>query len=211
MPRYRIRPLVFTLLMTGLFSINYCVTDLSANAKADELKGKIADIGLLKRQLRDRQQQAEAVLSSLAAQQNELLAEVRLLQRSLNFKSYQQAMKYERAYYNIELLRRIMAYTNEFTNKIRFYQSGRDKLTYLQQLADDDIRMIGALNDFEIDALTIQISLLINKYLVEAHVIQIDHEKINSFPAETVWETIMRNKFQAPTIPAMIADSAGPA
>lgn len=194
MQPYRIRPLIFTLLMTGLFSINYCVTDLSANSKADELKRKIADIGLLRQQLGDRQQQAEAVLSSLVVQQNELLAEVRLLQRSLNFKSYQQAMKNERAYYNIELLRTIMAYADEFTNKIRFYQSGQDKLTYLQQLADDDIKMIGALNDFEIDALTTQISLVINKYLGEAHIIQIDPEKIKPSTPETVWETMVRDK-----------------
>lgn len=181
--------------MTGLFSIPFCATDLSANSKADELKRKIADIGLLSQQLGDRQQQAEAVLASLVVQQNELLAEVRLLQRSLNFKSYQQAMKYERAYYNIELLRTIMAYTNEFTNKIRFYQSGQDKLTYLQQLADDDIKMIGALNDFEIDALTTQISLVINKYLGEAHIIQIDPEKINLSTPKTVWETMVKGKF----------------
>ena len=195
MQSYRIRPLIFTLLMTGLFSINCYVTDLSANSQADELKRKIADIGLLRQQLGDRQQQAEAVLSSLVVQQNELLAEVRLLQRSLNFKSYQQAMKNERAYYNIELLRTIMAYANEFTNKIRFYQSGQDKLTYLQQLADDDIKMIGALNDFEIDALTTQISLVINKYLGEAHIIQIDPGKIKPSTPETVWETMVRGKF----------------
>lgn len=194
MNRYRIRHLIFTLLMTGLFSIHFCVTDLSANSKAEELKRKIADIGLLKQQLEDRQQQAEAVLASLVVQRNELLSEVRLLQRSLNFKSYQQAMQYERAYYNIELLRIIMAYSNEFTNKIRLYQTGQDKLTYLQQLADDDIKMIGALNDFEIDALTTQISLVISKYLGEAHIIQIDPEKIEPSAPETVWETMVRNK-----------------
>lgn len=194
MNRYRIRPLIFTLLMTGLFSIHFCVTDLSANSKAEELQRKIADIGLLKQQLEDRQQQAEAVLASLMVQRNELLSEVRLLQRSLNFKSYQQAMQYKRAYYNIELLRIIMAYSNEFTNKIRLYQTGQDKLTYLQQLADDDIKMIGALNDFEIDALTTQISLVISKYLGEAHIIQIDPEKIKPSAPETVWETMVRNK-----------------
>jgi hypothetical protein len=180
--------------MTCLFSITYCVTDLSANSKAEELKRKIADIGLLKQQLGDRQQQAEAVLASLVAQQNELLSEVRLLQRSLNFKSYQETMKSERSYNNIELLRIIMAYTNEFTNKIRLYQTGQDKLTYLQQLADDDIKMIGTLNDFEIDALTTQISLVINKYLGEAHIIQIDPEKIKPSTPETVWETIVKGK-----------------
>lgn len=194
MNRYRIRPLIFTLLVTGLFSIHFCVADLWADSKAEELKRKIADIGLLKQQLGDRQQQAEDVLASLVVQQNELLSEVRLLQRSLNFKSYQQAMKYERAYYNIELLRIIMAYTIEFTNKIRLYQTGQDKLSYLQQLADDDIKMIRALNDFEIDALTTQISLVINKYLGEAHIIQIDPEKIKPSTPETVWETIVKDK-----------------
>jgi hypothetical protein len=194
MQPYRTRPLILTLLVAGLFSLHFCVTDLCASTKADDLKGKIADIGLLKQQLAERQQQAESVLAALVDQHSELLDEVSLLKKSLNFTSRQQAMKYERANYNIELLRTISAYINEFTDKISFYQTGQDKLAYLQQLADDDIKMIGALNDFEIDALTTQISLVINRYLGEAHIIQIDPEKITQSSAQTVWETIVKGK-----------------
>jgi hypothetical protein len=64
----------------------------------------------------------------------------------------------------------------------------------LQQLAGDDIKMMGALNDFEIDALTTQISLVINKYLGEAHIIQIDPEKINRSTPQTVWEAIVKGQ-----------------
>lgn len=171
------------------------VTSASAQTKSDELRRKIADIGLLKQQLTDRKQQAETVFAKLLTQQNTLIDEVRLLQKSYDFKTYKQAMKFERIHYNIELLRTMKAYSNAFTHKIRLYQSGQDKLTYLSQLAEDDIKMINTLNDFEIDALTTQISLVINKYLREAHVIQIDPEKVDLPSAEDVWMRIVKGKF----------------
>lgn len=91
-------------------------------------------------------------------------------------------------------MRSLTAYADAFANKIRFYQSGYDKLNYLIQLAEDDIKMISAMNDFEIDALTTQISLVINRYLREAHIIQIDPENIKLASSEDIWIRIIKEK-----------------
>jgi hypothetical protein len=184
-----IRFIFITLLCIGFWTSAAC-----AGSEADELRRKIADIGLLKEQLSDRIQQAESVLAELLTQQRNLAAELRLLHKSYNFKSYQQVRKFDRAHYNIELLRSLTAYAEAFTQKIQYYHSGYDKLTYLRQLAEDDIKMINTMNDFEIDALTTQISLVINTYLREAHVVQIDPEKIELDSSESIWNKIVQEK-----------------
>lgn len=183
-----------TLLMIALLLTFALQRHAEANSNMEELQRKVADITLLKGQLGDRQQQAETALEALLKQQNELLAEVHVLMKSLSIRSFQDAQEHLRIRYDIQLLGTIAAYCQAFEAKIRLYQTGRDKLTYLQQLADDDAKMIATLNDFHIDALATQISLVINQYLDEAHTIQIDLEKIEIKSSQTIWEAIVGGK-----------------
>jgi hypothetical protein len=194
MQRYYTRMTFIKCTLVALFIIGCWTSAARAGSEADELRQKIADIGLLKEQLTDRIQQAEGVLAELLAQQRNLVDEVRLLQKSYDMKSYEQVTNFDRARYNIELLRSLTAYAEAFTQKIQFYHSGYDKLTYLRQLAEDDIKMIQTMNHFEIDALTTQISLVINTYLREAHVIQVDPEKIELPSSESIWNKIIQDK-----------------
>lgn len=172
----------------------FAISEAVANQDARELQRKMADIALLKQQLEDRRQQANSVLSALRAQQRDLEAEIRVLIKSLNIKNYKQADQHVRVHYNLELLRTINAYHKEFNKRIDFYLTGRDKLTYLHQLASDDVKMITALNDYQIDALTTQISLVINKYLHYAHVIQIDPKDIELDSPQSIWNEIVRKE-----------------
>jgi len=173
---------------------NSHVPNAMANQDAEELQRKMADITLLKQQLEDRMQQADSVLSALKAQQKDMEAEIRVLIKSLNIKTYKQAMHHLRVQYNMELLRTIAAYTKEFNARIDFYRTGRDKLTYLHQLAADDVKMISALDNFQIDALTTQISLIVNKYLPKAHLIQIDPKELELASSQSIWNGIYNKK-----------------
>lgn len=163
--------------------------------KAQQLKQKIEDIRLLKQQLQDRSQKAESILNELLALRSEIVSEVRILVKSLNIKSLEQARKHHRMYYNIELLRFIVAYIDEFDSKVRLFRTGIDKLTYLHQLAADDIRMVSTLSDFRIDALTTQISLMINRYMPEAHTIRIDPRHVLNASDQSVWEAIHKGTY----------------
>jgi hypothetical protein len=163
-----------------------------ANVKVNALEQKIADLALLYKQLTDRGSQAEMALDALQTQKQELIAEVMLLAKSDQLKTYQQARDNLRIHYNLILLGTIEAYLQAFEAKLRLYQTGCDKLNYLKQLANDDIKMITTLNDLQIDALTTQISLLINRYLPEAHIIQIDPARIIPEAPERVWAALFQ-------------------
>lgn len=168
---------------------------MPAPTKAQQLKQKIADIALLQQQLQDRSETAEYILNELLVQRNDIVSEIRILVKSLNIRSLEQARNHHRIHYNIELLRLLVAYIDEFDAKVQLYRTGFDKLTYLHQLANDDIRMVSALSDFQVDALTTQISLVINRYMPEAHTIQIDPRHVLKASDQSVWEAIVKGKY----------------
>ncbi|KJS30324.1 MAG: hypothetical protein VR64_16610 [Desulfatitalea sp. BRH_c12] len=179
------------LLVTLLWSISVPPAAL-ANPKIAELERKIADLNLLHQQLKDRMLQAKELSAALAEQEKMLVSEISVLVRSKRITNWEQARQNTRLHYNIELLRTLMPYMDELNDKLTFYQDGRDRLGYLRQLAEDDLRMITALNNLKIDALTTQISLVINRYLPEAHVIQIDPQRIAVPPSQHIWERVAR-------------------
>jgi hypothetical protein len=169
----------------------------SANSKSAELQRKTADIALLQLQLQDRVRQAEQIRSALLAQQRQLVDEVNVLRKQHQINSLGRAVQIRRIRYNIELLRSMMAYVAVFDSKIRYYQTGWDKMSYLLRMVEDDIKMINTLNDLKIDALTTQISLIINRYLPDAHTIQVDPNKVEPLSAQTVWDSILNAKTQS--------------
>jgi hypothetical protein len=169
--------------------------EAAANSNADELQRKIADIALLNQQLGDRMQQAEAALEAILKQQTSLTDEIHLLIKSFKIKSLDDAQAHLRLRNDLELLRTVDAYRRAFETKIRFYQTGQNKLTYLQQLVEDDARMVATLSDFHIDALTTQVSLVINQYLDDAHSIQIDSQNIDMASTQIIWDTLLSGKF----------------
>ena len=192
------RLLTFVLLFgfcQGLALQQTMATQALANDKVHQLRQKIADISLLQQQLQDRSLRAETILNELLVQRNEIGTEVRILVKSLSIRSLEQARGHHRVHYNIELLRLLIAYIDEFDTKVRIYRTGYDKLTYLNQLVNDDIRMVATLNDFQIDALTTQISLVINRYMPEAHTIKIDPRQVLRASAQSVWDGILKGKF----------------
>jgi hypothetical protein len=185
---------VFKCALISLVLFSILCYDSQADGNISELQRKIADIALLKKQLGDRQRQAESALEALMKQNNELLAETHVLISSFKIQTFDEAQRNLRLRYDMELLGIIAAYRRAFDAKVRLYQTGQDKLVYLQQLAQDDTKMVAALNDFQIDALATQISLVINQYLDEAHNIQIDSQSIESFSSQQIWEQITASK-----------------
>ncbi|MCJ8501054.1 hypothetical protein [Desulfatitalea alkaliphila] len=165
-----------------------------ANTKGAQLEQIVADIDLLQQQLKDRIDQAGMLHAALAEQRTTLNAEIQVLLRSLKIKELRQTNDHPRLRHNLELLRTIHTYMDELEAKQVLYRTGRDRLSYLRQLARDDIRMIRTVSDLKIDALTTQISMVINRYLPEAHTIQIDPQKVSLLPIESVWQRVKENR-----------------
>jgi chromosome segregation ATPase len=155
-----------------------------------ELEQKIADLNLLSHQLEDRMQQAQGLRTALADQQAVLTSEIHDLLKNLPGVNLQQAQQNLRIRYDIDLLATVLSYIDKLDAKLNFYQDGRDRLDYLRRSAEDDVHMIAALNDLKIDALTTQISLVVNRYLPEAHVIQIDPQQVKPLSDLKVWDAV---------------------
>jgi hypothetical protein len=178
--------LFILVVMMGFFSNGA----LANNSKINDLQQKVADMALIHHQLNDRVEQAKMIREKLRHQNQTFLDEIDDLRQQHRIKTYKQADQNLRIHYNIRLIASIEAYLRQVQSKIFYLETGQDKLAYLQKLASDDIRMIGALNDLEIDALTTQISLVINQYLAEAHVLQIDTQLVTPSSPETIWNSI---------------------
>lgn len=163
---------------------------VSASSNIVDLQQKVADIALLHQQLGDRIEQANEMREAFEQQRQLLADEIAMLKNNRNPANELPAENELRIRYNKELLRVIAAYGSQLEAKIVFFQTGQDKLTYLQKLAFDDIRLIDTLKDLEIDALMTQISLVINLYLAEAHTIQLNPVEILSPVPEETWRNV---------------------
>ena len=165
---------------------------VDANPKAAELQQKIADINLLLQQIKDRSAHVQSIRNALGEQHDALASEIQIIRKSLGIRSIKQAQRHLRLHYNLDLLCTILTYMDELDAKLLLLQTGRDRLNYLRQLAEDDIRMITTLNDLKIEALTTQISLVINRYLPEAHTIQIDPQHLPLLTVQQVWDRLTK-------------------
>jgi hypothetical protein len=174
------------------------VPPAAANSKIAELQQKVADIALLHQELGHRIEQANEMREVFEQQRQLLTDEMTVLKNNCNATNGIPAEDELRIHYNKELLRVIATYTSQLEAKIVFFQTGQDKLTYLQKLACDDIRLIDTLKDLAIDALMTQISLVINTYLTEAHTIQLNPVEILSPVPEETWRTVANTKFRTP-------------
>ena len=111
--------LLLKFIMIWLLTVTAFWTQVEANTGAGgELRRKIADIVLLRQQLQDRRQQAESALEAILMQQNEITAEAHILAKSLNIRTLEDAQEHLRLHYDIELLRTIAAFRDEFEKKI---------------------------------------------------------------------------------------------
>jgi hypothetical protein len=163
---------------------------VEADAKAGALQAKIADIDLLERQLNERQQEIESLREELTQRRKGLVDEIVHLQKNLGVDSYAKAEQHPRICHNLEIMRLIAGFNKALETKWAFYQSGCSRLDYLRQSAQDDLRMVTTLNNLKTDALTTQISLVINSYLPEAHTLQIDPGSFDLPEAQVVWDEI---------------------
>ena len=183
--------ILFASLMTTLLPAK-----VAAQSKAGELQARIADLTLLERQLTDRQQEIDALREELGRRRTGLVTEIVQLQKSLAIDSFDKAVQQPRISHNLEILRLIAGFNRALETKWGFYQNGCNRLNFLLQSAQDDLRMVTTLNNLKVDALTTQISLVINGYLPEAHTMQIDPSTLNLPVTRAVWDDIATHRLK---------------
>ena len=158
-----------------------------------DLQQKIADISLLQSQLNERKSEAIEIREKLYKQLSDLTTEIKAILAQKKIKEFNNAEKTPRIHHNLQLSAEIYAHIDQFNQKIRFYQIGQDKLDYLYQKADDDLKIINNLTNLKIEALLAQIDAVIIEYLPEAHRILIRLDNSDSLDTKTVWKKINQN------------------
>ena len=156
-------------------------------SKSNELRRKMAEISLLHDQLTEKKEQAFLIRERLYHQLEEYVSEIKIIIKKKKITTYQNIGRAPRIGFNLKLIAEQIQYRKKFDEKILFYQIGTDKLEYLYQQADDDLKMVNTLNDLKIEALLSQIKKVLEQYITEAHKIIIDHNTFNIIEPEKLW------------------------
>lgn len=157
---------------------------------SSNLQQKMAEISLLQSQLNERRGEAIKIREQLYSHLSEYRSEIKAITTQEKIINFNAAEKYPRIRNNLQLCGEIVYYIEQVNQKIRFYQIGQDKLDYLYQQADDDLKIINALTNLKVEALLAQIDSVILDYLPEAHRILIDFDTAMIVDLETIWKKV---------------------
>ncbi len=166
------------------------VTMATANTKGELLRRTMADISLLNSQLSQRKADAAEIRIALSKRLKELKTEARKEIRAKKITTKNEALKHPRLLNDLILMAEIQAYMNRYKQKIGYYRVACDRLSYLYQQADDDLKIVNALSGMKIDALVSQANQLNKNYLHEAQTILIKPNLLVVEPPEKVWEKL---------------------
>lgn len=154
----------------------------TAAAKAEQLRQTMADIALLNSQLAQRKADADEIRQALTARLETIKAEAWRQLQEKQIKSEATALKTPRLLYDLMLIAETQAYLDRYAQKSGYYRVACDRLSYLYQQADDDLKIVNTLSGMKIEALISQAGKILDAYLPDAQtlVIQPDALAINS-------------------------------
>ena len=167
-----------------------------ASENGDQLRRIMADISLLNSQLAQRKVDAAHMREELASRLKEITLEVRETARETGVKNGNAAMQIPRIRFNLRLMAEIQAYMDQYARKIRYYRVACDRLGYLYQQADDDLKIVNTLSGMKIDALVSQTEMILSAYLPDAQTLVIHPADMVVAAPETVWGTLAGGQTQ---------------
>ncbi len=147
---------------------------VGANEKGEQLRRGMAEIALLSSQLTQRKDDAVHTRKTLSAKLAEFKNETLQVLGENKIKTQAEALNHPRVYYNLLLMAEIDAYMTRYTEKIGYYRVACDRLGYLYQQADDELKIVSTLSDLKIDALIGQTRKVLDRYFPDAQTIAID-------------------------------------
>jgi len=159
-------------------------------AKMDLLQRKINAVQALLERIDDIHKQAVALQGKLQARATEYTREIRKEKTARALKTFQQAVEVYRVRYNLKLVQQINAYLAAVSERIDFFQQGREQVDFLYQQAEDDLKMVQTLSDLEISKFIGRVDRALEKYTRAADSSLFAIEKIRQEKLEAVWETV---------------------
>jgi hypothetical protein len=159
-----------------------------ANANGQQLRQTMADIALLNGQLSQRKTDAAGIREVLSARLKEIKNEAEQEWREKGIKTSADALNNPRLFYDLKLMGEIQAYIDRYTQKIGYYRLACDRLAYLYQQADDDLKIVSTLSGMKVDALISQAEKILNEYLPDAQTLVIRPGTLTVEPPEKIWD-----------------------
>ena len=164
----------------------------ASGLKTTELNLKLTEISSLQQNLSGKIALAMEKKDQLAQKTLELKKEVKDQQAQLKVKSYQKAVLNPRIDYNLKLIQLLLGYVTRLDEKIAYFQTGHDILSFYFQQAQDDLLMIKTLNDLEIDKLIAQINAVLDEYTPETSKPIFDVNDVPLKSTEKIWQEIIQ-------------------
>ena len=185
--RLRLNCFVVLLLLWGMLCSPLMAV---ASGKSDQLRRTMADISLMSGQMAQRKTDAVEIRDQLTQRLQELREEVRLEAETRRITTVDDAMAQPRIMHDLLLMAEINAYQACYSQKINFYRVAYDRLGYLYQRADDDLKIVNTLSDLKIEALLAQAEKVLDGYLPHAQTIVLQSDTLTVGPPEALWKTI---------------------
>ena len=167
-------------------------SSVTANNKAELLRQTMADIALLNSQMAQRKTDAGGIRDALSAQLEAIKTEARREWREKGIDTEAEALKNPRLLYDLMLMAEIQAYIQRYTQKIGDYRVACDRLSYLYQQADDDLKIVSTLSGMKIDALISTAEKILDGYRPEAQTIVIQPDKLTIEASEKMWQALKK-------------------
>lgn len=167
---------------------------VTANAKGEQLRRTMADIALLNSQMAQRKADAAGIRDALSARLAEIKSEAWREVREKGINTEADVLRNPRLLYDLMLMAEIKAYSERYSQKIGFYRVACDRLTYLYQQADDDLKIVSTLSDLKIDALVSQVEKVLDGYLPAAQTIVLQPGTLKIEPPEKIWKSFKKEK-----------------
>jgi len=176
------------------FSVSTAAFGAVNVAKLDLLQQRITEIQALQARMDEIRNQAVALQSTLQGKADTYSKEIRKEQADRDLKNYQQAIQVYRIRYNLKLVQQISAYLAAVSERIAYFQEGREQVDFLHQQAQDDLKMVQTLSDMEIAGFIDRMDQVLARYEKAVNSSLFDIEKIQQATLETIWHAITTGK-----------------
>lgn len=179
-----------------ILSLSVCASAFGAVnvAKLDLLQQRIAEIQALQTRMDEIRGQAVALQGVLQGKVDAYSKEILKEQADRALQNYQQAIKVYRVRYNLKLVQQITAYLDAVSERIAFFEEGREQVDFLYQQAQDDLKMVQTLSDMEITGFIDRMDQILARYEQAVNSSLFDIEKVRQAELEALWNSISSNK-----------------
>jgi hypothetical protein len=164
------------------------------SSKEVRLEKKVRELSDLRQQLIAKQNEVRNLQSEYQNDIRALTSEIKSEQKKANIQSYYQAKQHPRISYDLSLIQRKQAYITKLKETQVKLEHGAYELEFLERQSIDDLKMVKALGNEQVEALVGNINTVIAKYLPEAGKLAIEVDPNSMQTPEQIWQQINSGK-----------------